>query len=162
MTITLYKNTSEKERISKTLTGAISKTGTLRTDTSLIDPVITVTSTTNLSSYNYLYIPSFGRYYFITDITVVKNNLWQLTCHCDVLMSWKSQILQQQVVVDRQNTFYNLYLPDTKFIVDARRRVQTYPFPYKFGGQHSYVIAFGGVTADASASASSLELEVNE
>ena len=41
---------------------------------------------------NYVYIPTFGRYYFITDKQVMKNGLFQLTLKEDVLYTYRDLI----------------------------------------------------------------------
>jgi len=100
MNITLYKNKSEPNRLRKDLTGEIALDGTLRDGSSVINPVILIQRTgQTLSRYNYLKINEFNRYYFIDDITVVRNNLWQIKCSVDVLYTYRSAILDTNVIL---------------------------------------------------------------
>lgn len=99
MEITLYINNSERQAISKNLSSGIVFTGSLRNESSVINPVVLIEAT-NLSSCNYAYIPEFGRYYFITDIVSVRTDLWRISMHVDVLMSFKNQILNLNVTVE--------------------------------------------------------------
>ena len=100
MNITLYKNKSEPNRLRKDLTGEIALEGTLRDGSSVINPVILIQRTgQTLSRYNYLKINEFNRYYFIDDITVVRNNLWQIKCSVDVLYTYRSAILDTNVIL---------------------------------------------------------------
>ena len=143
MTIDLYINKSEKERVTKTLSSEKSFTGTLREQTSIIDPTISIESTDNLSQYNYMYIPDFGRYYYIRNVESVKNGLWRITGHVDVLMSFKNQILANSGVIERQENKWNLYLPDPDFQTSNKTQIQTKKFPKGFGNK-SYILVISG------------------
>ena len=107
MDITLYQTTSERERINKVLGSYIAMTGTLRGESSVINPSFLI-EYSNPSDYNYCYIPSFGRYYFITNITSVRNNIWRIDCSVDVLMSFRNEILNLEVIVSQDS------LPDAE------------------------------------------------
>ena len=58
-------------------------------------------------SANYVYIPDFNRYYFINDITSVRQNLWRLSLHVDVLMSYKKEINNIKAFVSRNEFDYD-------------------------------------------------------
>ena len=53
------------------------------------------------SMINYCYIPAWNRYYFIEDITCLNTFLYKVTLKCDVLMSFRNDILDIYGVVDR-------------------------------------------------------------
>lgn len=109
MDIKLYKNHSEKNKITKTLTGEVEYTGTLRDETSVINPTVLIHAT-NLSLYNYAYIPEFHRYYFIRDVVSVRNGLWRVSMSVDVLMSFKDDIYDLNVILsDTESTGQNDY-----------------------------------------------------
>ena len=131
MNVTLYKNTSEKAKVGKTLASASTHTGTLREGCEVVNPTIIVEGD-NLSDFNYMYIPEFHRYYFITGITSIKKGLWQIDGHCDVLESYKEQIKAQKAVVERQENEYNLYLNDPEWKVYTNKQVLTRIFPSGF------------------------------
>ena len=98
MEIVLYINGSERQAVRKNLQSAYELTGALRGESSVINPSFLI-ETSNPSQYNYCYIPSFNRYYFITDIISVRNNIWRINCDVDVLMSFKTEILNLDVIV---------------------------------------------------------------
>ena len=107
MNITFYKNSSEKEKIGKSLSSGLTLSGNLRDECSITSPSILVEAT-SLVDYNYCYIPEFKRYYFISDITSVRNNLWRVSLKCDVLESFKSDIRNSSCIVKKQqNQSYN-------------------------------------------------------
>lgn len=98
MNLNLYVNSSEKNKIGKTLTNSITLQGTLREETNLINPSIVVEGD-DFSQYNYAYIPKFKRKYFIESMDVIRKNLWRLNLRVDVLDSFKTSILAQNVIL---------------------------------------------------------------
>ena len=143
MNVTLYKNTSEKAKVGKTLTSASVHTGTLREGCEVVNPTIIVEGV-NLSDFNYMYIPEFHRYYFITGITSVKKGLWQIDGHCDVLETYQAQIKAQKAVVERQENDYNLYLNDPEWKVYTNKQVLTREFPSGFLASGNYFLTVVG------------------
>lgn len=67
-------------------------------------------------SCNYMYIPTFNRYYFIDDIISVRNNLWRIVAHVDVLMSFKKEIFNQTVLINRNEFDFDLFLTDKNIV----------------------------------------------
>lgn len=63
-------------------------------------------------SANYVFIEEFNRYYFITDIISVRNNMWRLNMHVDVLMSYKEEIKQQDAFVTRNEFTFDKMVKD--------------------------------------------------
>lgn len=91
MIIGLSNNFSEKNVIEKYISTPYEIEGSLKNNTSITDPIILIEATYPIT-HNYCYIPTFLRYYFIVDIVNIRNNLWELKCHVDVLMSFKNDI----------------------------------------------------------------------
>ena len=143
MNLTLYKNTSEKVKVGKTLTSASTHTGTLREGCEVVNPSI-ILEGDNLSDFNYMYIPEFHRYYFITGITSIKKGLWQIDGHCDVLETYKEQIKSQKAVVERQENEYNLYLNDPEWKVYKNKQVLTREFSSGFLDSGNYFLTVVG------------------
>lgn len=114
MEVTFYQNTSDKRVIEKTLNIAYTLADCQLTDSSAIDPVIRITITPGLYQYNYCYIQYFGRYYYITDITVVDGAEMVIKLHVDVLMSFKDQILNCNVNSRKNENNADKYLPDDR------------------------------------------------
>lgn len=144
MTLTLYKNNSEQNAVTKSLTQVQTMTGTLRNGTSIIDPVILVSDVNNISGVNYCKINEFNRYYFINNIKSVNNNLWELSCHVDVLQSYADEIRAQSGIVERQENYFNLYLNDgNTFQVYQNPQIATIKFPSGFTDP-CFIIAIAG------------------
>lgn len=140
--LTAYKNTSATNVVNKEIAEIVTLNGTLRKGCSIIDPVIIVQLDGNdvwRSGFNYIYIPAFSRYYYVTNIIAVSGvwesptqvnptQLWELHCHVDVLMSYKEQIKEQTAVVARQEGNYNLMLDDGFFMTYQNPKIQTKTF----------------------------------
>lgn len=110
MTLNLYVNTSEKEKLDKSLSNKIELNGYLKKGSSVINPVITV-EINNPSQYNYIYISEFHRYYFITDTVNVHNNIWELNMHVDVLSSFKTKIRNNKAIIESiEKKYTNTYI----------------------------------------------------
>ena len=131
MDIIFYNNTSPKIALDKTLTNATTLTGSLREQCSLIDPVINVESA-NVFNFNYCYIADFGRYYFIKEVTSVRNGLWRVVMHVDVRSSFKTEIRNNEPILERSENLYNLYIPDELLTIEQDNWNSTYEFPGTF------------------------------
>lgn len=124
MNIMLYLNSSPDNKIDKTITLKNEITGALRDNCSIITPSILC----NLESpvgFNYAYIPTFERYYFVKNITVFNNNLYLLDLEVDVLMSNKTEILDQTGIIERQEFLFNLDLYDPELPVKKENFILT-------------------------------------
>lgn len=144
MNITLYRNSSESNKVNKTITQILSVDGSLKDETSILNPTFIVNNVGVINA-NYCYIPQFNRYYFITDITSYRNNLWQISCKVDVLMTYKSQILENTATLSRQENLHNLYLKDdlSKFESDTFTLYQDFP-TQNFNGSGDFLILTTG------------------
>ena len=68
------------------------------------------------AKYNYVRIPGWGRYYWITEWTWEPNGLWRADCKVDVLASWYADYLANQTFyVVRSATQYDLGIIDTDY-----------------------------------------------
>lgn len=122
MTIILYNYVGDRNKVDKR--GLLEATslkatleGNLNASTSIYHPVITIelpstwdntTSSFDVSKINYAYIPSFGRYYFIDDVTFISGKAFELSMNVDTLTSFVNDILDQTGMVER-TTSTNMY-----------------------------------------------------
>ena len=104
MHLNLYNNQSEKNEINKQLSTLFDLEGTLREKTSILTPIIIVESSDFIGIANYAYIPEFSRYYFIIDIQCIRHNLYEVSMKVDVLMSFKDDILNSYVIIDKTSS----------------------------------------------------------
>ena len=130
MDVITYTISDDNNKVSKSLgTGTTYNGVVMKEPTDVIAPTIRITSTGNLSNVNYCYIERYGRYYFVDKIVAVNNGLWELTCRCDVLMSWKTGITSLTGTLERSETVFNGYLNDPKYKALAYRNIVTKQFP---------------------------------
>ena len=137
MQIEFYKNSSEKNKIGKSKSNKLTLSGNLHDECSITSPSILVEST-SLVDYNYCYIPEFKRYYFISDIVSVRNNLWRVSLKCDVLESFKSDILNSSCIVNKQqNQSYSNNIDDGSYInrVDSFIEIANYQNGFNSDGE---------------------------
>ena len=123
MLLKLYNTNSETNRINKVLTDETEFDVRLKDKSSVVNPVLLLKSETYIS-FNYAYIPKFQRYYFVDDISVYPNKMYILTLRCDVLTSFKDDILKSYArIVEQTNS--NVYY-DSNLKSEVRKEVDTY------------------------------------
>ena len=125
-------------------------------NTSLINPTFKLEIGSNPIGNNYCYVSDFGRYYFIDDISSYQN-FWYISCHCDVLATFKTPILNGSHYVLRSASSYDEYIADSAYITKTEQTgefvvghvdggTSTDPFSYSNG--HSYVWCITGDVID--------------
>lgn len=88
---------------------------------SILTPVIELDETAANSSiplFNYAFIPSFRRYYFIDDISFSLGT-WSISMHVDVLATYAADIFNSRQYVARSATEFDLTIPDTAYLTKA-------------------------------------------
>ena len=144
MNIILYVNNSEKNKIGKNLTNDFSLSGTLRDATDIINPVILV-ELNEIANYNYCYISNFKRYYFITDITVIRTGLYAISLSVDVLESFKSEIKNLSVILlNTENVGLNNYLPSQVFRNNVKSKTDILNFPNGLNDSGEFILITAG------------------
>ena len=149
MNIVLCVNSSERNAINKTISNQITLTGTLKSDCSVINPSVLVNAE-NPSEYNYCYIEAFNRYYFISDITSVRNGLWRIDCSVDVLMSYRNEILALDVIVSDASVGDNqpTYMMGDVWKTSVKTKTDVINFPSGLLDDGEYIlITSGGVAS---------------
>lgn len=135
MEIILYYNHSDRKALTKDLTDDLSINNVyFKDEVNRSSPILSLTSNVDLSMYNYLYIPDLDRYYYINDIKYSKQHIY-INCSIDVLMSFRSDILQLTTIINRSSSSYNLYLDDDKFKLLNYETIRTLKFPNGFTDQ---------------------------
>lgn len=142
MYINLYRNSSPANYVDKQITEIISLEGILREPTSIIDPVVTIQKDSPMG-FNYVHIPIFNRYYFVTGISSENNNLVAVAMHVDVLMTYKIEIMQMEAIIKRQENMYNTYLDDGIYKAYQNTKHKIIKFPNGFT-DFSYILALAG------------------
>lgn len=155
--LNLYSCTASKETVDKSgsLTLIEAKTGNFVEAMDLLNPVFQVKITADataakiLQQCNYVYCQEFGRYYFVTGLTMPAKGVVRIECAVDVLMSWKTAILAQKVIVSRNEKDYALYLDDSALKVYNNPNITIYHFKDERNNEmgfstNQYILALAG------------------
>lgn len=143
MNITLMINSSEKNKIGKLLTTVDTLEGSIKEISSIINPIILI-EYNNPTAFNYVYIDIFRRYYFVKDIVVVRNNLLRISLTVDVLQSFMSDILAQNVVIDKSSNDYDLYLLDENLLTLVKTKTDIINFSSGLLSDGEFVLITAG------------------
>lgn len=94
MELQIYNNNSNTNVVNKNITLVDKVNFNLKSDNSILQPILLIKKYTK---GNYCFIKEFNRYYYISDIKLLKGGLYQLQLEIDVLMSYKDVIMSQPI-----------------------------------------------------------------
>ena len=147
LVVVLMNMIDEVNVIGKSWTNETKVEGKLIYDNSVSEPVILLEG--NYLSYNYCYVPFFNRFYYIGDYVVTRQTMVEIHLKVDPLQSFKTEILNSNVMVSRSQKNPNFYLNDGVFYTEQRTVVTYHCFKKdgeikKFNTQQIYLITAGG------------------
>lgn len=121
MQVELYKTTDSPNVINKTLTKVREVNITFRQMVDENAPVM-ILHNQNIDGCNYAYIPTFKRYYFISDISNYNNVLSRVALTSDLLMTYQDTILNTEVLVTATEhpSYSSNSLPTTRKIISDK------------------------------------------
>ena len=98
------------------------------------------------ASTNYMYIDTFGRYYWIRDSYVDANGRIHLVGKVDVLETVANQLLGLPAVVDKIELpeYSNRYLDDGSWINENRSYTEVLPFANGFNEDGEFILITAG------------------
>lgn len=103
MIIKLCKTTDSPNVVNKTFQEVKQLDITLRQATSPKSPVL-ILHASNINGVNYIHIPAFNSYYFVAGIQQLNNVLVQVQLKTDLLMTYKDQIMNTELLITATNT----------------------------------------------------------
>ena len=127
-TLKLFKNSSENNDVSKTLTDEHKVTGYSRVVVDMLNPVIELAGI-EVNSYNYCYVQELNRYYYIENINISPNGVYRLSMRIDVLMTYRDDIMASHGLITK-NREYNPYTGDVD--VESRYTLEKHEFENGF------------------------------
>lgn len=148
MEVQFFYNASDDRVINKRLLTTQEEntfTGVPRDEVSVMNPIIRFESD-EILRYNYAYIPELQRYYSIVDRTAYRQGVWDVTFAVDVLMSFRSDISDLYVVVDKQSMPANgdEYIDDGSLVSENVMFQTVYEFLDGFNDQGEYILITAG------------------
>lgn len=120
-----YTTSSSNNTINKNLVSGGEYEIVFKDIANIHDPIIKLNSEDMIVDVNYAYIPKFKRYYFITDIEISNNNIYTMRLRCDVLESFKDEILLSKGLVTR-NDGGNKYYEGQGLESEVRKEVDVF------------------------------------
>ena len=135
VTLELYKVTNQPNELTKTLNNAVIVNGSFRSEIDSMDVIVEIES--NTYEFNYVYIPSLNKYYFLQNLVHVNAKIIRIQLHCDVLMTYKTDILASYGLVIQGGTINPYY---SSIESESRQSIRRFAFPYKFNNNGNYVL----------------------
>ena len=145
MDVVFYYNMSDARKINKNLIDGETFSGQPRGELGVMNPVITFDKEEVLR-YNYAYIPALERYYSIENRVARREGLWDVSFSVDVLMSFRNDIINFNVIVDKQSMPENgdEYIDDGSLVSENVMFKTVYDFPNGFNDNGEYILITAG------------------
>lgn len=124
MKIKLYNTNSANNVINKVLTDEIEYDIKFKDKTDIKNPMVILRCEDIILS-NYAFIEEFNRYYFIEKIELYPNNIYYIYLKCDVLETYKEELLRCEGYINQQKQNVNSYY-DSGFKTEIRKEVDIY------------------------------------
>lgn len=124
MEIKFYNTSSANNVINKVLENETVFNIQLKDTTDVKTPMIIFRSEEPIN-FNYAYIDRFKRYYFVDRIELYPNKIYYIYLHCDVLETYKKDILKCEGNISQQKQNVNNYY-DSGYKVEVRKEVDIY------------------------------------
>lgn len=141
MEIKLYTTEDADNVINKTLALVSTVQIQLRDTQNITAPVVLLGKITgvDLKAVNYAYMDEFKRFYFIRSINVGPNNIYALALECDVIETYKEDILNSSAQINRgvKKGDYG----DIGTSIEVRREVDIFKSDKGFVGKNSIILS---------------------
>lgn len=119
----VYHTENSNNKINKIITLIDEIDIKFKDDVNIFNPKI-VLKYDDLINFNYMFIEKFNRYYFIEDIEIFPNKIYNITLKCDVLMSFKDDILNSYANITNQTNYNNYY--NFNYASEVRKETNIY------------------------------------
>lgn len=135
VTLELYKVLNQPNELTKTLNNSVIVNGSFRSEIDSMDVIVEIES--NTYDFNYVHIQSLNKYYFLQNLVHVNAKIIRMQLHCDVLMTYKTDILASYGLVTQGGTINPYY---SSIDSDSRQSIRRVTFPYTFNNTGNYVL----------------------
>ena len=153
MTVTLYRISCAPNKLDKSNDlGQGTQIDNVKptADCDMLAPTLELNWVSGLPSYNYAYIDTFGRYYFITDISARTAQRCLMSLSVDALNTYASIIKECYGTAIRSESEGKTFIPDSKDPVDkVEKSVDMLNFntPFSASSVAGYIITTIGGNA---------------
>lgn len=125
-TINFYNYNGHPNTVNKQLGEFTAIEGDLRQTFDVLRPTVTLRKQPR-PTFNYCYIPSLGRYYFVDRVSFEGNNTYELTLRVDVLKTYESEILSATGRTSEADN-PNPYISNRETVFDRQPNFEKIPF----------------------------------
>lgn len=120
MNIEVFTSFSKKKNSTKVPgTSGTAVTCSLKRNTSYHNPVFVLSGVSGVNMEDICYVKYGSHYYFVSDISVVPNNVYEVSCVEDPMATHRSEILGSTQLVVRSASSNNPMIPDTLLPVET-------------------------------------------
>lgn len=138
MKIFFYNTTSGNNVINKVLTNETEYDIKFKDSTDVKTPLVILRSD-DIINFNYAYIEKFNRYYFVERIELYPNSIYNIYLRCDVLETYKNDILKCEGNISQQKQNVNNYF-DSNYKTEVRKEVDIYNSNVTLSGNKNTII----------------------
>lgn len=126
VTIDFYNYTGRPNTINKTLTNPTQMQGVFRSTFNVLQPSLRVKKG-DVFTFNYCHIHELNRYYFITNVSVIDNDNYDISLSLDVLKTYEDEIMSATAtVVEQQDA--DKFLSSRQQLFDVRPQINRIDF----------------------------------
>lgn len=116
ITVQFGNFSGDQRNLTKTLQNGTNINCEIYEDCSIYNPRFILDYNSSYIGFNYAYVADWNRYYFITGQDLQAGHKIIVRCHCDVLNSFGSQLMDSQFRVKRSESRYDPYIPDNGYV----------------------------------------------
>lgn len=145
MNIKLYINESNNNVLNKKITLISEDNILLKDNVDVYKPIIKIKKPL-LNNCNYVYIEDFKRYYYITNKKSINTEVMELSLKCDVLMSFKNDILNSKGLIIKSENLINDYINSDIYVNDVREKTRVINFKNGFNDTPEFILITAGAT----------------
>lgn len=143
MQANFYKNLSDNRVVNKDIYVTVNGLDiTLKDNCDILNPNFILNVNNKILNSNYMWVSDLNRFYYIENIELSQQRMFIKT-KVDVLMTYKSEILNLNCIIKRQSNRYNTYLNDDEYKSYEYNRIQTFPFSRGFTAEE-FILAVSG------------------
>ena len=148
MTITLYKSPGERNILNRTKTVVKTMETVQATESMNIEtPELLINRDDSIIGFDYAYIPTFKRYYFLNSMEIVNGNQFRLSLESDPLESFSEDIKNSECVAKRSTNHGNPEIEDPLVVFKNKPNYRTVKCATGFapdGTGYCYCLILGG------------------
>jgi hypothetical protein len=146
ITVKFYKTSSKDKVVDKVLTNQVTMSAMQVKETlNISEPVLKVNYNAALSSYNYAYIPEYGRYYYFKsapDVTIGHEMI--ISLKIDPRKTYATAIRNCTAHVIRSSSNYDTMIPDNMIINKVNNKISQRKIGNGFTRANKYYVLIGG------------------